>query len=84
MLVGNHPVNRIFLTLFLLTAFCLPAHAQSNWTFAADMLVGRGGIASARLNGNVYVVGGNLGATVIARMDVYDSVSDTWATAPAM
>lgn len=70
-------MRRILLAPLLLFTFCLAAQAQSNWTFMADMLVGRGGTASAIIGSRIYLLGGNLGATVVTRMDTYDIPANT-------
>jgi len=48
------------------------------------MLVGRGGTASAIIGSRIYLLGGNLGATVVTRMDTYDIPANAWNTAPPM
>ena len=54
----------------------------TNWTKAAALPEGRGHLSAVVLRGKIYALGGAHGHDVsssdIARVDIYDSVSNTW------
>ncbi len=58
------------------------------WTSLTSMPTARSGVAGAVLDGKLWVIGGGTGpgghTGVVATVDVYDPVTNTWTTAPAM
>ena len=63
-------------------AFAPPLAPQTEggtWTQKADMPTPRGAHATCVFNGNIYVIGGaDDGNNVVAKVEVYDPVTDTW------
>ena len=57
---------------------------RDEWTFVAPMPFPLSDRAAAVVGGKIYVFGGCSGFfTLVADVDVYDPVTDTWSTAPA-
>lgn len=57
---------------------------RDEWTFVAPMPFALSDRAAAVVGGKIYVFGGCSGFfTLVADVDVYDPVTDTWSTAPA-
>ncbi|MDP6597310.1 MAG: kelch repeat-containing protein, partial [Candidatus Poribacteria bacterium] len=52
-----------------------------TWTRKADMSIARSSMASAVVDGKIYVIGGatNIDNMVLNTVEVYDPVTDTWA-----
>jgi N-acetylneuraminic acid mutarotase len=54
--------------------------ASNSWTKKADMLAGRGGLASVVVDGKIYAIGGAPDTTLppVATVEVYDPAANTW------
>ncbi len=51
------------------------------WVDAAPLQLERQEVAVAALGQNIYVIGGFMGASILASMEVYDSANDSWSYA---
>ena len=58
--------------------------SAGQWRSLPDMSVARCGCAAVCIEGNVYVVGGEDGATKHASVECYDPVASEWCTLPSM
>ena len=55
-----------------------------TWTTVAPLPTPRSDLAAATVGGKIYVFGGCRGSgTVLADVDVYNPITDTWSTTPA-
>jgi len=74
----------LYLSVLMLCGLALPATAQ-QWSFRTAMDVPRFGIASAVLDGRIYVLGGEDSfGNVLATASRYDPVADRWDELPPM
>jgi hypothetical protein len=82
--------RRIFLavlTTLCMTVFASHAAAQGGtWAIEAPLPVpsGLGSFAFGSINGEVYAVGGQLGSSVVATLEVYNPATNTWTTKTSM
>lgn len=54
-----------------------------TWSLVASLPSARSGLAAVTVGGKIYVFGGCRGfGIILADVDVYDPVTDTWSTAP--
>src|SRR5439155_526290 len=58
--------------------------ASNTWTTKASMPTARGGLGVAVVNGVLYAVGGEDGASLLATVEAYDPTSNTWTTKASM
>jgi N-acetylneuraminic acid mutarotase len=58
--------------------------ATNTWSRGADMPYAGGSIASALIDGKVYVAGGIVGSATMNTAAVYDPANDSWSVLPAM
>jgi N-acetylneuraminic acid mutarotase len=60
--------------------------STNTWVKKADMLTGRGSLASVEVAGKIYVMGGSPGAAFppVAAAEVYDPALDSWSKLPDM
>jgi hypothetical protein len=57
--------------------------ASDTWTPVAPLLAARSDLAAAAVGGKIYVFGGcDAPGAILADVDVYDPVTDTWSAAP--
>jgi len=67
------------------TTTTLPVSGSSMWQIKASMLTARSsGAAGGVIDGKLYVVGGQNGATLLSSLEVYDPTSNTWVAKQAM
>jgi len=71
----------MFLPLALLICHC--AHAQTTLTWVTESSVNftpRAGLASAVVNGKIYVMGGANATSALNTLEVYDPATNSWST----
>ena len=57
---------------------------SNTWNTRADMLTGRDGHGAAAVNGKIYAIGGQDGATAFSSVEEYDPATDTWMPKTSM
>ena len=74
-----------FSSIFILLLGAIYGVASGVWAIKAPMPIARHSAHTGVINGLLYVAGGNLGgAGVTSLLQIYNPLTDSWSTGPAM
>lgn len=58
--------------------------ATDTWETLAPLPTKRAGFGTAVSDGNLWVIGGEIGLNVLSSVEIYDPTSNSWATGPSL